>query len=51
MLRTSKNTSIYTDFGLNRPIETIDDYDGMVHCGPFQLSHRCSILMDGPDEA
>ena len=30
MLRTSKNTSIYTTFGRNRPIETIDGYDGTV---------------------
>ena len=27
---------IYTHFGRNRPIETIDGYDGMVHRGPFE---------------
>ena len=51
MLRTSKNTSIYIDFGRNRQIETIDGYDGMVHRGLFQLSYRRWILMDGPNEA
>ena len=33
--RTSKNTSIYTHFGRNRPIETIEGYDETVHRGPF----------------
>ena len=50
MLRTSKNTSIYTNLGRNCPIETIDGYDGTVHRGPFQLSRRRLILMDGSDE-
>ena len=47
MFRTSKNTSIYTNFGRNRPIETIDDYDGTVHCGPFQKISRPSDLDEG----
>ena len=34
----SKNKSISRAFGRNRPIVSIDDYDGMVHRGPFQLS-------------
>ena len=50
MLRTSNNTSIYTNLGRNCPIETNDGYDGTVHRGPFQLSHSRPILMDGPDE-
>ena len=37
MLRTSKNTSIYKDFGRNRPIETIDGYDGTVHRGTVSV--------------
>ena len=48
--RTSKNTSFYSTFGHNRPMETIDGYDGTVHRGPFQLSRSRSIVMDGPDE-
>ena len=50
MFRTSKNTFIYTDFARNRPIETIDGYDGTVHRWPFQLSRSRPILMDGPDD-
>ena len=33
-LESPKNISIYTLFGRNRSIETIDSYDGMVHRGP-----------------
>ena len=36
-------------FGRNRPIETIDGYDGTVHRGPFQKSRSRPIAMNGPD--
>ena len=49
MLRTSKNRSFYSTFWCNRPIETIDDYDGTVHRGPFQKSRSHPITIDGPD--
>ena len=42
--------SFYRAFGRNRPIETIDGYDGTVHRGPFQKYHGHWISMDGPDE-
>ena len=41
---------IYRLFGRNRPIETINGYDGTVHRGPFQLSRSCRISMDSPEE-
>ena len=44
-----KNTLFYRAFGRNRPIKTIDGNDRTVHRGPFQLSHRRRILMNGPD--
>ena len=50
MLRTSEELSIYTKFGRNRPIETIDGYDGTVHRGPFQLSRSRPISINGPDD-
>ena len=37
-LTNRKNTLFYRAFGRNRLIETIDDYDGTVHRGPFQMS-------------
>ena len=49
MLRTSEEYSIYTKFGCNRPIETIDGYDGTVHRGPFRLSRGRPIPMNGLD--
>ena len=46
-----KNTSFYRNFGHNRPIQTIDGYDGTVHRGPFQLSRTRPILIDGLDDS
>ena len=43
----TKNTSFYSNFGLNRPI---DGYDEMVHRGPIQLSRSRPISIDGPDD-
>ena len=40
---------VYRVFGRNRPIETIDGYDGTVHRGPFQLSRSRLISIDGLD--
>ena len=48
-LQKSKNTSFYSNFGCNRPIVSIDGYDGTVHRGPFCLSRGRQILMNGPD--
>ena len=50
-LESPKNISIHTLFGRNRLIETIDDYDGTVHRGPFQKCRDRWIWMDGLDEA
>ena len=47
--RIQKNTSFNRDFGCNRLIETIDDYDGTVHGGPFQLSRSRPMSIDGLD--
>ena len=33
----------------NRPIVSIDGYDGTVHRGPFRKYHSRPITMDGPD--
>ena len=49
-LQIGRTCLIYRLFGHNRPIETIDGYDGTVHRGPFQLSRSRLILMDGPVE-
>ena len=49
MLRIVKNMSIYTKFGHNRPIVSIDGYDETVHRGPFQISRGRRIMMDGHD--
>ena len=45
----SKNKSFYRAFDRNRPIKTIDSYDGTVHCGPFCLSRGRLILINGLD--
>ena len=45
--RTSKNTSIYTHFGRDRPIEMIDSYDETVHDGSFQKSRSRQIFSGG----
>ena len=45
----SKNKSFYRAFDHNRPIETINGYDGTVHRGPFHLSRGRPILINGPD--
>ena len=42
--------SFYRVFGRNCPFKMIDGYDGTVHRGPFRLSCRRRILMDGQDE-
>ena len=48
--RIMKNILFYSVFGRNRPIETIDGYDGTVHRGPFRLSRGRPILMNGLDD-
>ena len=45
----SKNKSFYRAFDRNRPIETVDGYDGTVHRGPFQISRGRPIVMKGSD--
>ena len=45
----SKNILFYSVFGRNRPIVSIDSYDGTVHRGPFRLSRGHPILINGPD--
>ena len=40
----SKNMSFYRAFDRNRPIETIDSYDGTVHRGPFSNKSWSSDL-------
>ena len=51
MLRTSKNTSIYTDFGCNRPIKAINGSDETVHREPFLLSRGCLIVIGRVSDA
>ena len=46
MLRTSKNTSIYTNFWRNPLIKTIDGYDETVHHGLFWKC-RSRRIVDG----
>ena len=46
-----KNMSFYRAFDHNRPIKTIDGYDGTVHRGPFQISRGRPILINSPDES
>ena len=48
-LQTMKNILFYRAFGRNRPIVSIDGYDGTVHRGPFQISRGRRIVMDGHD--
>ena len=43
MLTNVKNTSFYRAKFRNRPIVSIDGYDGTVHDGPFQLSRNRPI--------
>ena len=50
-IQITKNMSFYRAFDRNRPIETVDGYDGTVHHGPFQISHGRPILINGPDES
>ena len=45
----SMNKSFYRAFDRNRPIDTIDGYDGTVHGGQFCLSRGRLILINGPD--
>ena len=47
-LQMSKNKSFYSNFGRNRPIFSIDDYDETVHRGPFQLSRDLRIENGAP---
>ena len=46
----SKNMSFYRAFDRNRPIKTIDGYDGTVYRVPFQICRCCLILINGLDE-
>ena len=48
-IHNSIDTSIYTKFGRNRPIVSIDGYDETVHRGLFRLSHSRRIMMNGHD--
>ena len=48
-LQLSKNISLYRVFDRNRPIETIDGYDEMVHDGPFGKYRDRPIVMKGSD--
>ena len=48
-LQSSKNISLYRRIGRNRPIVSIDGYDGTVHHGPFQISRGRRISIDGLD--
>ena len=49
MLTNVKNESFYRAKFRNRPIISIDGYDGTVHRGPFRKYHSRPIVMDGPD--
>ena len=44
-----KNKSFYRASFHNRPIVSIDDYDGTVHRGLFRKYQSRPIAMDGPD--
>ena len=44
-----KNKSLYRASFRNRPIVSIDGYDGTVNRGPFQKYRSRPIVMDGPD--
>ena len=45
MLRNVKNIAIYTQFGRNRLIQSINGSDETVHREPFSLSHDRSIAI------
>ena len=53
-LQIGRTCLIYRLFGLNRPIEMIDGYDGMVHRGPFQnvvaVGSRWTVHMQSCDK-
>ena len=49
MLTNVKNESFYRVKFRNRPIVSIDGYDGTVYRGPFQKYRSRPIVMDGPD--
>ena len=49
MLTNVKNTSFYRAKFRNRPIVSIDGYDGTVHRGPFRKYRSRPITMDGPN--
>ena len=44
-----KKKSFYRASFRNRPIISINGYDGTVHRGPFQKYRSLLIVMDGPD--
>ena len=46
MLTIVEEYVIYSVFGRNRPIVSIEGYDGTVHRGPFCLSRGRPILMN-----
>ena len=48
-LQTMKNNPFYRASFRNRPIVSIDGYDGTVHRGPFQTYRSRLIVMDGLD--
>ena len=47
----SKNKSFYKAFDHNRPIKTIDGYDGTVHRVLFRKYRSRPIVMNGPNAA
>ena len=49
MLTIVKNVSFYRANFRNRLIVSIDDYDEIVHRGPFRLSRDRRIVMDRHD--
>ena len=49
-LESSKNRSFYITFGRNRPIVSIDGYDGTVHRGPFKTCRGRPISTNGLDD-
>ena len=51
MLTIVKNESFYRASFRNRPIVSIDSYDGTVHRGPFQKYQSRWILINDPDNS
>ena len=49
MLTFVKNRAFYRAKFRNRPIVSIDGYDGTVHRGPFRKYRSRPIVMDSPD--